>query len=320
MCKLATIVKSEGANEEAETLLRLQFAELRTQKDGCAGLTIGFDNKVRVYRELTDYDKVFQSVLADLPTSKLVSIHTRIGTSGEKELTNVHFFKPKDWYFAHNGFVQKYHTKSIGYLPWGKTEDDYEYLDDDMPPPDFGSTKPISFGNALNEMVNCRGCYTAKKGYCKKHASLVDEIKEQEIAREKKNRKKTKTLNLTKAKIVVDSKKFCDSYQFVENMPTEVNEESILKHCRATDFSGMGILVSEDGTKVYLIIAKECFSVSDNKTFAGYFSYNPEMELSMKSENEVYGVKVASNNINLSVNEDVCPIIRGVYRVNAEKI
>lgn len=303
MCKLLTVSKLKGANKELENLIRLQFAELKTQKDGCAGLTIDFNNKIKVYRELTDYDKVFQAVLKDLPNSKLISIHTRIGTSGGKNLDNVHFFKPKEWYFAHNGFVGKYHKSMYSFGNYGRTslfeyDDNVEFDEQDM---------PVSIKSTLNDMVNCQGCYTSKRGYCRTHAPLIAQIKKQEDAKEKMQKEN-----------VAD--KYCDSYQFMQNMPDEINEKKIIAQMSKDNFSGMALMVHENGTDAYMLIAKECYSITDHKTYASFFSYEPELKMNLAGTETLSGVKVKKEKITLSVERKPTEVVKGVYRYNPDKI
>jgi len=313
MCKLVTITKLEGPNAEAEKLLRLQFEELKTQRDGCAGLTIDFNNRVKVYRELNDYDKVFQAVLKDLPTSKLISLHTRIGTSGGKNLENVHFFKPKDWYFAHNGFVPKYHNSpSVGtsfQTIWEnqptlieKYSGDEEFTFDDQ-------DMPVSFTSAMTDMVNCHGCYMSKRGYCRLHEGLVDEIRERETHYSKKNGKQLKHID-----------KYCDSYQFVENLPKVITEKSIIDYMATTQFNGMGLLINKNGTDAFMLIAKECFAITDHSSFAGFFSYKPELKADITATEKLCGVKVKQDKAVLSINIKPTEIVRGVYKLHLGKV
>src|SRR3990167_505969 len=151
MCKLLVGVNNKPGNPEFEKYIEAHQLEMYSEKNGCAALVVGFDNKIKVFRSLHDYDEVYRNVFEHIANSKLVSIHTRTATSGGVNEKNVHFFGSEGYYFAHNGFVRKYHSGvSLGFgrTLW-KSDEPSTFLDTD------GS--------------DCRGCWSSKAGVCKKH-------------------------------------------------------------------------------------------------------------------------------------------------------
>lgn len=95
-----------------EKLIQAQESDLKQEKDGIGAVLIGQDNKLTKLRDLEDYDGILSQVFAALPNSKIVGLHTRTGTSGFKNLLNVHFFEYAGCLMAHNGWVHGYGTKS----------------------------------------------------------------------------------------------------------------------------------------------------------------------------------------------------------------
>src|SRR5258708_2924623 len=311
MCKLITITKTKGENQKAETLVRLQFKGLRTQPDGCAGLNISFDNKVKVYREIKDYDKVFEDVIKELPDRRLVFIHTRIGNSGLKNLDNVHFFKPNDWYFAHNGFAEKYGSHGF-HSKWNRqiSLDDVIAVDDRM----VTLTDDVpGLGGAMNRMINCQGCATAKRGFCRTHAHLIEQIRELEQAKEASVKPK-------KASKSADKDRYCDSYQFVDNLPKKMNPDTIIEHMAESKFNGMGLLINKNGKDMYMLVAKTCYAVTDHESYAGFFSYDPDLKASIETSDDLCGIKVEGKKITIAVEEKRVEIVKGVYNLDPERI
>src|SRR6185436_8025372 len=135
MCKLVVGIKKAGKNQQFNELIYAQEVGLKSQPDGIGAVTVSKDGTVEVFREFKDYNAVFEKVYERLNDSVFVSIHTRIGTSGNKDITNVHFFEDKNYLFAHNGFVSMYHQaqwnlgSSSSHNPhsWNKIDrDDYD--------------------------------------------------------------------------------------------------------------------------------------------------------------------------------------------------
>src|SRR3990167_4092297 len=139
MCKLVIGIKNKKIEDEDEKLkfrdiLLAQLEALKGEKDGAGAMVLTHDNKIGVIRDLEDYDKVFAYVSEYLDDARMIAVHTRTKTSGERDNANVHFFKHGDWLFAHNGWVQEYHGYGGYYAGYnaGKWEDDDSYSEDQL--------------------------------------------------------------------------------------------------------------------------------------------------------------------------------------------
>ena len=110
MCKLIIGIKNNKNNEQFEQLLKMQQEEIVREPDGISGLVITNDGEVKIFRSFINYHQILNDVYSNLDNAKVVALHTRTGTSGSKDITNVHFFEHENWIFAHNGFVGKYST------------------------------------------------------------------------------------------------------------------------------------------------------------------------------------------------------------------
>lgn len=112
MCKLLIAIKDKGLskkdNESFRDVLLAQFDDLDKEKDGCGGIVMTHDNKFHSSRSLENYEQVYRDISKHVDEARLIALHTRTKTSGERNLANVHFFESGDWTFAHNGWVQEY--------------------------------------------------------------------------------------------------------------------------------------------------------------------------------------------------------------------
>lgn len=76
-------------------------------RDG-AGIMYAHKNKIHIFKELTDFDKVYKHykrIVTQYPDKNIV-VHFRIGTSGKKDLKNCHpFLVNKQLAFCHNGMI-----------------------------------------------------------------------------------------------------------------------------------------------------------------------------------------------------------------------
>jgi predicted glutamine amidotransferase/dsDNA-binding SOS-regulon protein len=113
MCKILVAVKtSDKENKQFRQAIEAQESDLFAERDGMGAIIIDNIGQMSVFRSHNNYREVLNKVYAKLKNAKLVSIHTRTGTSGETGLTNVHFFEAQNLLMAHNGFVSKYHSYS----------------------------------------------------------------------------------------------------------------------------------------------------------------------------------------------------------------
>ena len=140
MCKIVVAkIENEAGRREAYKIITAQYSELIKEKDGIGIYIQEGDKKPQVDRSLKEYKDTFLSLLAHLPNSGVVAVHTRTGTSGAKDETNVHFWDCGGRIFAHNGFAEK---GGVGFK---------------------------SDTELYHDMEFCRGCGTAKGGICRKH-------------------------------------------------------------------------------------------------------------------------------------------------------
>lgn len=140
MCKLLVALTKTPNNPEYIKIIQLQYNDLRTQPNGIGALVIDQNDKCHIFRELKDYQKVFDQVDKLLPTAKLVSLHSRISTGGNVDINNVHFFERNNHVLAHNGWITGYST----------------------------TTKP----------PYCYGCETTTKIACKRHIKKPQKIEQ----------------------------------------------------------------------------------------------------------------------------------------------
>ncbi len=152
MCNLLIGFNNTPNNEEFSTVIQAQFATMRTQRNGAAGVVVTFDKKVHIFREFTDYDAVYENVAMLLPQAKMVSVHTRISTGGTLGMTNVHYFRDGDYIMAHNGMIS-------GCYAYHKPQSQLGFDSND----DF-----------------CKGCFQSKEGLCKTHKKELGAILSQD--------------------------------------------------------------------------------------------------------------------------------------------
>lgn len=149
MCKLVIGIQ-KNKKKEFKEMIQSQYSSLRDQLDGIGALIVNAKNEIIILRSVDDYSDVFNKIDNLIDNAKVVTIHTRTGTSGSKKIENVHFFENDGIAFAHNGFVEKYHSFS----GFGLRDNDY-------------------WGDKMyNSIEDCNGCNTANDGVCKIHARM----------------------------------------------------------------------------------------------------------------------------------------------------
>lgn len=260
MCKLIVGIKNNNENEEFANAIYLQESELRKEKDGISGLIMLHDGTVKIWRNFFNYDEVFRNVYEHLNVAKLVVLHARTGTSGEKSLTNVHLFNYHDWVFAHNGFVGAY-----GWYYTKYNEDIYD--------------------------SNCKGCMQSNLGTCKKH-------------RVKTNAK-------------------CDSFQFLEALVKETNEDinvhAILNKVNSKQFTGVGFLMNTTTKEAFLFNDnKKIHVLTDNQSYSIFHSYEPEMKMKIPEIKTFAGVRISIGSKEIELNSDYYEAIDGVYKLELD--
>lgn len=271
MCKLVIgINKTNKKNNNFETLIKAQENDLRKETDGIGSIMIDDKNNLRVFRELSEYGKVFHNTYNLLSKAKLVAIHTRNRTSGKIDLANVHFFEIDGYLMAHNGFVGAYHntlySPSYSYYGRNKAIPIYNKEENDI---ESGSERKI----AEDFMLTCDGCFNSKKGFCKKHKTEYYHY--QQVFSNKKENKNE-----------VDGD-FSDSYLFLKNIEKPITIENLTKEVEDKRFTGFGIILNKNNNEIFLIVKKEVNLRIDKNGLTGAFG-------SYKLENEYKDYKLSS--------------------------
>lgn len=142
MCKLIVGVTKEIGNTEFIKTIKAQYEDL-TERDGLSAVVITQD-KLYTFRELNDYDAIFERITHLLPKAKAVSLHSRQGTGGTICTANIHFFERNGYLLAHNGtipklspyqnFKMKWDTKDNAYV---ETNEEEEICNDCLESPEF---------------------------------------------------------------------------------------------------------------------------------------------------------------------------------------
>lgn len=291
MCKLFIASKKVGEDENLRKIINAQLPEFDKEKDGIGALVIGADRKIKTMRSMFDYEKVYDFVFDELDEAIFVAIHTRTGTSGVKDLLNVHFFNSGGYYFAHNGFVSDYFTKfklgyNTGYSHGGSWKDPNDYSMDDL-----------SLDNLLYAMDRCKKC--SDKKACNKHEKELEELTSKKYSSKKAVSKEDK----------------CDSLQFLENIPKPLTKEIVEAEVEKRSFSGMGLFVSEDTKDIKVIIKKKCYIIYEPETTEAVIltSYNPETKWNEYEIKTVLGIDALVSEKKQELKNKPLPIIEGVY-------
>lgn len=302
MCKILVATKNNGHNEEFSQLIKFQYSELVKEEDGIGALIIDKDNTIKTFRSLEDYARVFSQVNTYLDTARLVAIHARTATSGNVDLNNVHFFEVNNGYFAHNGFVSKYHTFENKQFWFGfNRHKDKIYFEDE----------PKSEQEISEILANCNGCFTAKIGACKKHIKFLSQLENIRDDEVDKDLEKTST-----KKPIVKVKSYSDSYQFMQNLKRPFDVNVIEEHISDSIFTGMGVLVDKATRQTYVLAHKQCNLVSDKQTYVAAFSYDPVLSMDINQTESIFGIEVILEKKTTKIEQDVKSIVSGTYLIH----
>lgn len=307
MCKLV-IGTQEGTQPNFKKLIQAQEDDLRTQPDGFSALVIDKAGEVQVYRSLEDYDEGFEWLYNRIDESKLVAVHTRIGTSGADNLHNVHFFERDGRFFAHNGFVHKYHNPTtIGYTyhkPYkGESFDFDDYLlDDDVPSEQVEVYQEAQILSA--RIKECRGCKTSNKRTCKTHVRQRQELNTEIIK-----------ANLTAKGEDVPTVS-CDSLKFLESLPDKLNRKVLAQEVDNKKFEGFGALIDAEAKTVHLLVYKDVKFITDSNKFGLCFSYEPELKFDLRITKKWKGIEYVIDEQTEMLEYEVRDVNEGVYKVD----
>lgn len=266
MCKLLFAINHQsGSNPDFTKLVKAQFDEIKDQPDGIGAVVLTQNGELFTYRELKDYDAVYEAVSEQLPTAKFVGLHTRISTGGTTALENIHFFESDGYLLAHNGWIAKYApltTQSTLGFSNNYNKFDYDYMD-------YKPQKEKSAIKFNDEVVECKGCLATQHltGYCKKHRKEMANVKSD-----------AKKLQLASEPIP------CDSLAFLQALPKPLTTEILRYQVENSKMSGMMVVIERATKKVWLVINKKVLTITDKKTYDAYFSFDPSLE----SEKELW--------------------------------
>lgn len=315
MCKIALAINyKETKNKDFENLLQLQFEKLEHEPHGCAAVIIDRKNKMKVFRSYEDYDSVFRAASDNFEDARLVALHTRTATCGNKDLENVHFFEIDGRLFCHNGFVSKFsgfkQFKTGFHFTGAKASTILQDENISMGYNQPSIVDELSIYELQNIIADCKGCFGAKKGYCKSHEEhyLALEAADGQVV----------TIDLTKddKREILPPKSldnYSDSYQFLLTLPKDAGVDEIERHVIETNFSGMGVLIDKNQNKIFLVIKKKCYTVTDSETFAGFFSYNPTLKESIETIGEISGIPYVAGEKKVEVAAKERELVEGTY-------
>jgi len=318
MCKLVVGIKtSNKADKEFANLIASQAERLKGEKDGIGALAIKDDNSHKVLRDLKDYDGVINTILTNVRDKKIISLHTRTGTSGNTDLSNVHFFQSDRYMLAHNGFVSKY-SRGIGFRYGGNYG--YNSLANDEAISKINKSLGDKSVNSIssdipdfddlvqdNPKLDCQDCarHDNELQFCSKHKAYGKKLKKlrKKVMREREDRYESS-----------DSR--CDSKQFLDNLPKKVTRDTLEKYIDETDFTGIAVLVDKELHKLWLLGTRDFEVHTDYKNYIILYSYEPES--SLPTYTKLLGLPVV--NTEDTMDFDTHKVPAGVYDVGYSKL
>ena len=305
MCKLIVGVKlNNKKNEEFGNLIDAQRETLSGERHGICSLSVDTKNKIKVKREFdTDrYDMVVNDTLKDIKDKKVVSLHTRTGTSGEFGLLNVHFFENERYLMAHNGFVGKYHgseysnSRKLGFENnWGWSQT-YGYHRET--PIDSEVKKELEeSANPKNWCIDCASLYETDE-YCEAHKNYdIPPL-------------------LPEPKVIKEDSKYCDSARFVLSLKGDITKESLELEMDSTSFSGIATIYDKKLHKLWILATRDIKIHTDSKNYILMYSFDPENTLVKYSK--FLGLPILDSETEIEIEEKVVPA--GVYCIDTDNL
>lgn len=280
MCKLITAINnSTGQNDsDFKNAIALQYEILKKEPHGIAGLVITKDNKLHLFREYKDYDKILIEVDKLIKDAKFLILHTRMSTGGSQTIDNVHLFEDENYLFAHNGWVPKYAAPAFGFQSGFKYAQEglNSYSDD------YTSDIPYDKENVASDTILSR-------------------------ALEPKHKKKEKHKN-----------KMCDSFKFLQALPKPITIEAIKKEVKASNFYGTGIIINKKTFEAFLIVKKDTTVITDSKDWGVFYSFDPETEITYETYKNMFGVNVLSAEETIKVVAEQKEVVKGIYKLEIQ--
>jgi hypothetical protein len=336
MCKLVVGINKSNS-QKFKDLIVAQEEELKKEDDGMSALVVTKSGEKRVIRSFDNYNDVFNGVYKDLDNIAFIIMHSRTGTSGAKDMENVHLFREGDWLFAHNGFVSGYNSVgafSVNQYARNKIDTkingvNVEQVIEDIRKRNQNKKTERWFEEVdkLQHVVDtCPYCSEQPDGFCIRHQGVyqnltslnykIDEIIDKEM-QQKQNSGAVQRLYP-----LVDKENpetlLCDSLRFLKHIKKPLTRAIIDKEMEEKRFSGMGIFYNMTTGKVFMIVDKPCKCITDSKTFATYFSYEPETRITLSKTKSIFGVDVSYGEKDIEINMEVRDIIHGIYEIDTE--
>jgi len=288
-------------------LIQLQKESHEGEKDGIAALIMDWDNNVEILRNFIDYDGILEETYARLNSAKLVVLHTRTGTSGSKSLTNVHLFESDNYVLAHNGFV----LAQTSYGTYQGSDWDKKGL---IP---IKSEKVLAAESVVSTCSTCGFWKNTKwDSYkkCKFHKEQIDALSEYA--------KQCRQLGVNDEKKEA-SDSCCDSFLFLKSLTKpEISTQYLFSEMTKQRFTGMAFLMNKETKDSYLLVRNKeaACSVSDDKTFSMFFSYEPELKASYPTYKTLNGIAVIEGEEDIEIDLESKKIIQGVHKIDLENI
>ncbi len=270
MCKLVLGISSTPDNKPFQKSITMQFEEMKSQRDGIGAFIITHDGKLSIFRELKDYDTVFEKVTDLLPNARVAGVHTRISTGGTTDLSNVHFFESGNTLLAHNGFVMAYNTfrKSPTKNKWEWNKDKTKLIE--------ASNLTVTEQELMDESLSCGGCNSSRSGTCRIHFQKSILLKQAQEELDSSWLTEPAEAGLIKVGNP------CDSLQFLQEIPKPITRESFRDFAEEKKMSGMMVAFDKKTKKLFINNQKESYGVSDKTTFSTFYSFKPETETEEK--------------------------------------
>ncbi|MDE2233715.1 MAG: hypothetical protein KGJ90_06460 [Patescibacteria group bacterium] len=260
MCKIITIIRSSGKDDkELRILFSAQLEKLKEEPDGIGAMAVKPDGTVETRRELKKgkYADVFYWALEQITESRLIVLHTRTGTSGNRELNNVHLWNRDGLYFAHNGMVEA----KKDFQPFYSTQAGFRTQKD---------SRMDEWERLTEIMEECAECQANAEGLaCKRHKSVMNRMNKLEA--------QSLITDWDEQEEKQAVKKQCDSLEFLESIKRPILAQELEELAEKRGFWGYGVLYDEKTGYLYQLVEKTVYAITgEEKGYVFLTSYEPE--------------------------------------------
>lgn len=281
MCKLLIGIKQNNSQiDNIQQVLKAQVPTMFDQPHGIGALILTEQGKIETQRELKNYAAVAKWFLSNIEKAKLFAIHTRISTSGSIDERNIHFFKHKGRYLAHNGMIGKF-TAYNHYFGQYRMFD----LDDDRPQ----TARMLDRGG---KWVDAGEAFSSVRDEEKVDALLEAEEK------------------MATEKVGIEKSNDCDTLQFLKNLPEHYSKKRLKKYCDKSNFMGVALLVNEKYKNAALLTTREIMAHKDS-TDNWLIMYSWDATLSTTKKRSLFGIEISEKNVSQNILKT--KIDRGIY-------